>query len=85
MNAAANLLLRATSPLPPQDPLRLGLFPGIGEALMQLGRFDEAKSLLEDGVATAEIAGESVLAANARLVLQFVHCWPATPTAGPPK
>src|SRR3954468_16406817 len=73
MNAAANLLLRATSPLPPQDPLRLAIFPDLGEALMQLGEFEQAGSLLEDAVATAELAGEQVLAANARLVLQFVR------------
>jgi class 3 adenylate cyclase/tetratricopeptide (TPR) repeat protein len=68
MNAAANLLLRATSPLPPQDPTRLALFPDLGEALTQLGRFEEAASRLEDAVATAELMGELTLAANARLV-----------------
>jgi class 3 adenylate cyclase/tetratricopeptide (TPR) repeat protein len=72
MNAAANLLLRATSPLPPQDPRRLAIFPDLGEALMQLGEFEQAASLLEDAVATAELAGEPTLAANARLVRQFV-------------
>ena len=73
MNAAANLLLRATSPLPPHDPLRLALFPDLGEALMQLGEFEQAGSLLEDAVATAELAGEPTLAANASLVRQFVR------------
>jgi tetratricopeptide (TPR) repeat protein len=73
MNAAANLLLRATSPLPPHDPRRLALFPDLGEALMQLGKFGQADSLLEDAVATAELAGEATLAANARLVRQFVR------------
>ena len=68
MNAAANLLLRATSPLPPTEPRRLALFPDLGEALTQLGRFAEAASLLEDAVAMAEMAGEKTLAANARLV-----------------
>jgi len=68
MNAAANLLLRATSPIPPQERTRLALFPDLGEALIQLGRFEEAASLLEDAVATAELVGERTLAANARLV-----------------
>ena len=72
MNAAANLLLRATSPLPPNDPMRLAIFPDLGEALMQLGEFEQAASLLEDAVATAELAGEATLAANAWLVRQFV-------------
>jgi class 3 adenylate cyclase/tetratricopeptide (TPR) repeat protein len=73
MNAAANLLLRATSPLPPHDPLRLAIFPDLGEALMQLGEFEQAGSLLEDAVAMAELAGEPTLAANASLVRQFVR------------
>jgi predicted ATPase len=73
MSAAANLLLRATAPLPPQSAQRLALFPDLGEALMQLGEFEQAESLLEDAVATAELAGEPALAANARLVQLFVQ------------
>jgi class 3 adenylate cyclase/tetratricopeptide (TPR) repeat protein len=73
MNAAANLLLRATSPLPPHSPSRLTLFPDLGEALLQLGEFAQADSLLEDAVATAEVAGERTLAANAQLVNVFVR------------
>jgi predicted ATPase/class 3 adenylate cyclase len=73
MNAAASLLLRATALLPPLDRRRLELFPELGEALMQLGEFAQAESLLEDAVATAELAGEPTLAANARLVRQFVR------------
>jgi predicted ATPase/class 3 adenylate cyclase len=72
MSAAANLLLRATAPLPPQSTQRLALFPDLGEALMQLGEFEQAESLLEDAVATAELAGEQALAANSRLVRLFV-------------
>lgn len=40
---------------------------------MQLGEFEQAGSLLEDAVATAELAGERTLAANARLVRLFVQ------------
>jgi predicted ATPase/class 3 adenylate cyclase len=72
MSAAANLLLRATAPIPPQSPQRLALFPELGEALIALGEFEQAESLLEDAVATAELAGERALAANARLVRLFV-------------
>jgi len=72
MSAAAKLLLRATAPLPPQSRERLALFPDLGEALMQLGEFAQAESLLEDAIATAELAGERALAANARLVRLFV-------------
>jgi predicted ATPase/class 3 adenylate cyclase len=73
MTAAANLLLRASALLPPLDRRRLALFPDLGEALMQLGRFAEAESLLEDAVATAELAAEPTLAANARLVRLLVQ------------
>ncbi len=73
MNAAKKLLLRATALLPATDPRRLELFPDLGEALLQLGDFAQAESLLEDAVATAEAAGEHTLAANARLVSQFVR------------
>ncbi len=73
MTAAANLLLRATALLPPLDRARLELFPDLGEALMQIGRFAQAGSLLEDAVATAELADERTLAANARLVWLLVR------------
>ena len=73
MNAAAKLLRRALSPLPPQDSERLALFPDLGEALMQLGEFAEADSMLEDGAALADLAGEPVAAANARLVRLLVQ------------
>jgi class 3 adenylate cyclase/tetratricopeptide (TPR) repeat protein len=73
MNAAAKLLMRASSPLPPQSAERLALFPDLGEALMQLGRFEEAMSLLEDATATAELIGEPALAANTQLVAVVVR------------
>jgi class 3 adenylate cyclase/tetratricopeptide (TPR) repeat protein len=73
MNAAAKLLRRATSPLPPQDPNRLALFPDLGEALLQLGEFAEADSLLEDADATAQLAGQPVVATNVRLVRLLVR------------
>ena len=73
MAAAANLLLRATSLLPPLDRTRLELFPDLGEALLQLGELAQAESLLEDAVATAELAEEPALAANARLVQLLVQ------------
>ena len=65
MAAAANLLERATALLEPLDPRRLALFPELGEALLQVGDFAHAESLLQDAVATAEVANEQTLAANA--------------------
>jgi class 3 adenylate cyclase/tetratricopeptide (TPR) repeat protein len=72
MAAAANLLERATALLPPLDPGRLALFPELGEALLQIGQFAHAESLLEDAVASAELAGEPTLAANAEIVRMLV-------------
>jgi class 3 adenylate cyclase/tetratricopeptide (TPR) repeat protein len=72
MAAAANLLERATSLLEPLDPRRLALFPELGEALLQVGDFAHAESLLQDAVATAEVANEPTLAANAELVRMLV-------------
>ncbi len=72
MAAAANLLERATSLLEPLDPTRLALFPELGEALLQIGDFAHAESLLQDAVATAEVANEPTLAANAELVRMLV-------------
>jgi predicted ATPase len=72
MAAAAGLLERATALLPPLDPDRLALFPELGEALMQVGELARAASLLEDAVATAELAGQPTLATNARLVQTLV-------------
>ena len=72
MAAAANLIERATALLLPLDPRRLALFPELGEALMQIGEFAHAESLLQDAVATAEVAGEPTLAANAELVRMLV-------------
>ena len=72
MAAAANLLERATALLPPLDPGRLALFPELGEALLQIGEFAHAESLLEDAVASAELAGEPTLAANAEIVRMLV-------------
>ena len=72
MAAAANLLERATALLEPLDPRRLALFPELGEALLQVGEFAHAESLLQDAVATAEVASEPTLAANAELVRMLV-------------
>jgi tetratricopeptide (TPR) repeat protein len=68
MPAASSLLLRATALLPPLDSGRLRLFPDLGEALMQIGEVAQAESLLDDAIATAELAGARAPAAVASLV-----------------
>jgi len=50
MQAAANLLRRAASLLPADDPSRLRLLPALGEALMEVGDFTQAEALLDEVV-----------------------------------
>ena len=73
MHAASRLLLRATALLPPLDLERLRLFPDLGEALMQIGEVAQAESLLEDAVATAEVAGAAAIAAKIEVVRVLVR------------
>ena len=68
MHAASRLLARATALLPPLDLERLRLFPDLGEALMQIGEVAQAESLLEDAVATAELADATAAAAKIEVV-----------------
>jgi class 3 adenylate cyclase/tetratricopeptide (TPR) repeat protein len=51
--AAANLLRRAAALLPPDDPGRLELVADLGEALTDLGAFDEARSVLDEAAVVA--------------------------------
>jgi predicted ATPase/class 3 adenylate cyclase len=73
MHAASRLLLRATALLPPLDLERLQLFPDLGEALLQIGEVAQAESLLEDAVATAELAGAAALVAKIEVVRVLVR------------
>jgi tetratricopeptide (TPR) repeat protein len=60
----------ATSP--GDDGERLSLAPDLGIALMELGRFAEARETLNQAVTDAVAAGEDVLATRARLVRCFL-------------
>ncbi|MDP9270601.1 MAG: AAA family ATPase [Chloroflexota bacterium] len=73
--AAANLLRRAAATRVSRDPLRLALLPDLGEALMELGEFDEAKRVLEDAVAGAAETGDDRLGAQATLVDLMVQLY----------
>ena len=46
--AAANLLARAATLLPPLDPERIAFLPELADALMLLGRFDESQALVSE-------------------------------------
>jgi tetratricopeptide (TPR) repeat protein len=70
--AAASLLGRAVALVPEGAPERLELLPDYGEALLQVGRFDDAKETLMAAIAGAEEAGAARAKAHASLVLLLV-------------
>jgi class 3 adenylate cyclase/tetratricopeptide (TPR) repeat protein len=67
--AAANLLERAASLLPGDDPRRLDLLPPLGRALRAQGQLDRADTVLSEAVERGHAAGERAVAADARLAL----------------
>lgn len=71
--AAASLLERAAALLPEDDPARLDLLPEVGEALLQVGRFDDAAATLEEAIARAGRAGARHVLAHASLVRLLVR------------
>ena len=68
MHAASNLLRRASALLPPADPLRLPLLPELGEVLLEMGQFAEAKTVVDQAVVLAEAANNRRVKAAAELV-----------------
>jgi tetratricopeptide (TPR) repeat protein len=79
MHAAASLLRRATALLASGNPTRLDLLPELGEALMEMGEFVEARAVLAQAVTAAEHAGDERLNASARLVGMFVRLYSGEP------
>jgi class 3 adenylate cyclase/tetratricopeptide (TPR) repeat protein len=71
--AAANMLGRAVALLPEGDAVRLTLLPDYGEALLQIGRFQEAQTVLDEAILRAEEAGADRVKANAALVRLLVR------------
>jgi class 3 adenylate cyclase/tetratricopeptide (TPR) repeat protein len=69
MPAAANLLGRAAALFAEDDRRRLGLLPSLGESLMETGEFARGQELLEVAVERATSAGDTTLAADARVTL----------------
>jgi class 3 adenylate cyclase/tetratricopeptide (TPR) repeat protein len=79
--AAANLLRRAAATRARSDPERLELLPNLGEALLELGEFAQAKSVLEEAVGDAAAAGNDRLAAKATLVDLMLQLYSEETTA----
>ena len=67
--AAVNLLERAASLLPADDPRRLNLLPPLGRALREQGQLDRADAVLSEAVERGRTVGERVVAADAGVAL----------------
>ena len=66
--ATANLLRRAAASRQQHDRARLALLPDLGEALLELGEFDEARRVLAEAMALSTDVGDQRLVARALLV-----------------
>ena len=66
--AAANLLGRATTLMPDDDARRLELLPEYGDALLQVGDFQAAESILDEAIERSRAAGLPTIGAHASLV-----------------
>ena len=69
--ACGNLLGRAASLLPPDDPTRLALLPTLGAALLEAGQLAEADRILTEAIERS--AGDELLHARARVEEQLVR------------
>jgi len=79
MHAAASLYRRAATVLAENDPDRVALLPALGETLMELGDFVQARGVLEEAVSAAERNGDQCLKASARLVGMLIRMYSAEP------
>ena len=70
-HAAIDLLERAASLLPPDDPDRLGVLPALGAALFEGGRLVDADRVLQEAIDHDE--ADDLLRARARVEQQFVR------------
>jgi tetratricopeptide (TPR) repeat protein len=73
MHAASGLLRRAVDLMPALDPDRLGLLPDLGEALMDVGDFAQAESVLRGAIASAAAIGDHRLRAEAGIGLLLLR------------
>ena len=73
MHAASGLLRRSVDLMPALDPDRLGLLPDLGEALMDVGDFAQAESVLRGAIASAAAIGDHRLRAEAGIGLLLLR------------
>jgi class 3 adenylate cyclase/tetratricopeptide (TPR) repeat protein len=79
MHAAANLFRRAIRLLEKLEPLRLQLLTDLGEVLMEVGDFEESRTVLDEARVGAEQIDEQRIAASARLFRMRVRFFSAEP------
>jgi predicted ATPase/class 3 adenylate cyclase len=79
MHAAANLFRRAIALLGDDDPKRLLLLPEYGEVLLDLGDFDQTRTVLAEAQARAEHAANRRIAASVQLLRMRVRLFSAEP------
>ncbi len=79
MHAAANLYRRAVTVLIEDDPNRLAILPEFGEVLLELGDFDQARSVLTEAQAAAERVANRCIAASAQLFRMRLRLFSAEP------
>ncbi len=67
MSAAANLLRRAETLLPPDDPGRVVILTTLATALFDIGRLDEARDTIAEAEARAAVVGDPVAVEHATI------------------
>jgi class 3 adenylate cyclase/tetratricopeptide (TPR) repeat protein len=78
-HAAASLLRRAIGLLSEDDPARVPLLPELGEVLIELGNFPEARTVLAEAKALAERNKNRRIAASAQLFEMRVRLFSSEP------
>ena len=68
MHAAANLLRRAVALLAESDPLRLPLLPELGEVLLEVGQFADARLAVDEAITKADAERDRRIKASAEIV-----------------
>ena len=80
--AAANLLRRATSTVPTDDPWRTELLPDLAEALTEQGDFAGARAVLDEAAGIADRLADERLRARVRLTQMHVGFYAGGLTGG---
>ena len=75
MHAALNLFQRALNLLGGDDPLRIELLPEYGEALMNLGHFTQARTILDEAKSASDRAGNLTISISSELIGMFLKLW----------